>query len=203
MELILASASPRRRALLARITPHFTACAIETDESLLPGAPLADEVVRLAQRKAQGARARFPHAICIGADTLVTLDGAALGKPRDDTEAAHMLGRLCGRTHEVMTGVAVLSDAGTHTLCVRTKVHMRAFSNEELWRYVHTGEPRDKAGAYGIQGEGALLIDGIEGDFYAVMGLPLSPLCTILHTLGVYPPLDRAPALVSDAAERG
>ena len=185
MELILASASPRRRELLSLITEDFTVCPVDADETLRPGADLADEVVRLSRLKADAARQRYPDAVCIGSDTLVTIDGLALGKPADTAHAAATLRLLRGRTHEVLTGLCVLPPhQSAHTLCTRTRVKFRDFAEDELEAYLNTGEPLDKAGAYGIQGHGALLIEGIAGDYYSVMGLPVAGLQVILREIG-------------------
>lgn len=184
MQIVLASGSPRRRELLALITEEFTVCPADADETLHPGAPLEEEVVRLSLLKAQAAQRLHPEAVCIGSDTMVTIDGLPLGKPADGAQAAAMLRRLRGRTHEVLTGLAVLPPAGAaRTLCTRTRVTFRAFDEEELAAYLATGEPLDKAGAYGIQGHGALLIEGIEGDYYSVMGLPVAGLHVILRQM--------------------
>ena len=184
MQIVLASGSPRRRELLALITEEFIVCPVDADETLRPGAPLDEEVVRLSLTKAQAAQAIHPQAVCIGSDTMVTIDGLPLGKPSDEKQAAEMLRRLRGRTHEVLTGLAVLPPAGgARTLCTRTRVTFRDFAEDELAAYLATGEPLDKAGAYGIQGHGALLIRGIEGDYYSVMGLPVAPLGEILRGL--------------------
>ena len=177
MKIVLASGSPRRRELLSLITEDFAVCPADADESLRDGAPLADEVVRLSRLKAEAAMQSHP-------DTMVTIDRLPLGKPKDRADAADMLRRLRGRTHEVLTGLAVLSpDGGAQTLCTRTEVTFRDFSEEELAEYLATGEPLDKAGAYGIQGHGALLIEGICGDYYSVMGLPVAPLGVMLRKL--------------------
>ena len=184
MQIVLASGSPRRRELLALITEEFTVCPVDADETLRPGAPLDEEVVRLSLTKAQAAQELHPDAVCIGSDTMVTIDGLPLGKPSDEKQAAEMLRRLRGRTHEVLTGLAVLPPAGEErTLCTRTRVTFRDFAEDELAAYLATGEPLDKAGAYGIQGRGALLIRGIEGDYYSVMGLPVAPLYETLRAL--------------------
>ena len=176
MKIVLASGSPRRRELLSLITEDFAVCPADADESLRDGAPLADEVVRLSRLKAEAAMQSHPDA--------VTIDRLPLGKPKDRADAADMLRRLRGRTHEVLTGLAVLSpDGGAQTLCTRTEVTFRDFSEEELAEYLATGEPLDKAGAYGIQGHGALLIEGICGDYYSVMGLPVAPLGVMLRKL--------------------
>ena len=179
MEIVLASASPRRRELLSLITEHFTVCPADADETLRD-APLGEEVTRLSRLKAEAVQAQYPNAVCIGSDTMVTIDGLRLGKPKDADEAASMR----GRTHEVLTGLAVLTpDGGAHTLHTCTRVTFRDFAEDELAAYLATGEPLDKAGAYGIQGLGALLIKGIEGDYYSVMGLPVAPLYTILRDI--------------------
>ena len=181
MEIVLASASPRRRELLSLITEHFTVCPADADETLRD-APLGEEVTRLSRLKAEAVQAQYPNAVCIGSDTMI--DGLRLGKPKDADEAASMLRRLRGRTHEVLTGLAVLTpDGGAHALHTCTRVTFRDFAEDELAAYLATGEPLDKAGAYGIQGHGALLIEGIEGDYYSVMGLPVAPLYTILRDI--------------------
>ncbi len=185
MRIILASASPRRRELLALITEEFTVCPVDADETLRPGAPLDAEVVRLSRLKAEAAQRLHPDAVCIGSDTMVTIDGLPLGKPADARQAADMLRRLRGRTHEVLTGLAVLPpDGAARTLCTRTRVTFRDFAEDELAAYLATGEPLDKAGAYGIQGRGALLVAGIEGDYSSVVGLPVAPLYEVLRGLG-------------------
>lgn len=185
MELILASGSPRRRELLALITENFTVCPVDADETLHPGAPLDEEVVRLSLIKAEAAQRENSNAVCIGSDTMVTIDGLPLGKPENEARAAEMLRTLRGRTHAVLTGLAVLTPGGeVRTLCTRTRVTFRDFAEDELAAYLATGEPLDKAGAYGIQGHGALLIEGIEGDYYSVMGLPVAGLHVILRELG-------------------
>ena len=161
MEIVLASASPRRRELLSLITEHFTVCPADADETLRD-APLGEEVTRLSRLKAEAVQAQHPNAVCIGSDTMVTIDGLRLGKPKDADEAASMLRRLRGRTHEVLTGLAVLTpDGGAHTLHTCTRVTFRDFA----------------------EGHGALLIKGIEGDYYSVMGLPVAPLYTILRDI--------------------
>jgi septum formation protein len=185
MKLVLASGSPRRRELMALIAQTFTVCPVDADETLRRGAPLDEEVVRLSRLKAEAALGLHPDAVCIGSDTMVTIDGLPLGKPENAAHAAEMLRRLRGRTHEVLTGLAVLLPDGTaRTLCTRTRVTFRDFAEDELAAYLATGEPMDKAGAYGIQGRGALLIAGIEGDYYSVMGLPVAGLHVILRELG-------------------
>ena len=140
MEIVLASASPRRRELLSLITEHFTVCPADADETLRD-APLGEEVTRLSRLKAEAVQAQYPNAVCIGSDTMVTIDGLRLGKPKDADEAASMLRRLRGRTHEVLTGLAVLTpDGGAHTLHTCTRVTFRDFAEDELAAYLATGE---------------------------------------------------------------
>lgn len=185
MEIVLASASPRRRELLSLITEHFTVCPADADETLRD-APLGEEVTRLSRLKAEAVQAQHPNAVCIGSDTMVTIDGLRLGKPKDADEAASMLRRLRGRTHEVLTGLAVLTpDGGAHTLHTCTRVTFRDFTEDELAAYLATGEPLDKAGAYGIQGLGGLLVAGIQGDYHNVVGLPVCRLGRMLLDFGV------------------
>lgn len=185
MEIVLASASPRRRELLSLITEHFTVCPADADETLRD-APLGEEVTRLSRLKAEAVQAQYPNAVCIGSDTMVTIDGLRLGKPKDADEAASMLRRLRGRTHEVLTGLAVLTpDGRAHTLHTCTRVTFRDFAEDELAAYLATGEPLDKAGAYGIQGLGGLLVAGIQGDYHNVVGLPVCRLGRMLLDFGV------------------
>lgn len=185
MEIVLASASPRRRELLSLITEHFTVCPADADETLRD-APLGEEVTRLSRLKAEAVQAQYPNAVCIGSDTMVTIDGLRLGKPKDADEAASMLRRLRGRTHEVLTGLAVLTpDGGAHTLHTCTRVTFRDFAEDELAAYLATEEPLDKAGAYGIQGLGGLLVAGIQGDYHNVVGLPVCRLGRMLLDFGV------------------
>jgi len=182
--LVLASGSPRRRELMALITPHFLIEPADIDETIPPEESLDQAVVRLASGKAAAAQQKHPQAICIGADTVVELDGRRFGKPRDRQHAWEMLCQLNARTHTVLTGLAVLApDGRQESCCVRTAVQFRACSPEELTAYLDTGEPMDKAGAYGIQGAGAKFILGIQGDYYSVMGLPVARLCQLLSRM--------------------
>ena len=176
MRYILASQSPRRRELLSLLVPDFEVCPADIDERLRDGAPLEDEIVRLAAAKARSVSQTHPDAVVIGADTMVTIDGAALGKPRDAEDAKRMLRLLSGRTHRVLTGAAVARDGAVSTVLNVTEVTFRTLREDEIARYAATGDPLDKAGAYGIQGRGAPLVRGIHGDFYSVMGLPVAQL---------------------------
>ena len=175
MRYILASQSPRRRELLSLLVPDFEVCPADIDERLRDGAPLEDEIVRLAAAKARPVSQTHPDA-----DTMVTIDGAALGKPRDAEDAKRMLRLLSGRTHRVLTGAAVARDGAVSTVLNVTEVTFRTLREDEIARYAATGDPLDKAGAYGIQGRGAPLVRGIHGDFYSVMGLPVAQLYELL-----------------------
>ena len=181
--LILASASPRRQELLRRIAEEFTVCPADADETLPVGLSVKRQIETLARRKAEAVWALHPQDTVIGADTMVVADGKPLGKPVDAADARRMLKLLSGRTHEVITGLAVLSPVGERVGHRTTRVHVRALTDAEIDRYIATGEPMDKAGAYGIQGRGAVLISGIEGDYFNVGGLPLELLYTMLSEL--------------------
>jgi septum formation protein len=179
MALVLASASPRRRELLAMLGLEFAVVPAAGDEAGGGGAP-GELVTAIALGKARQVAAGRSGDTVIAADTLVFLDGAPLGKPADERDAAQMLARLSGRAHEVYTGVAVLGGGRETAEFCRTRVRFRALDADEIARYIRTGEPMDKAGAYGAQGRGAVFIEGIEGDFFNVMGLPLCLLANLL-----------------------
>ena len=187
MEIILASQSPRRKELLERMgIRSFTVMdsgVDEHEEELLPPEEL---VCRLSERKAEAVAQRAPAgAVVIAADTVVSLDGAILGKPADKLEAFRMLSTLSGVRHQVYTGVTVMRDGEKQIEHETTDVTFRELSEEEIERYLATGEPMDKAGAYGIQGYGALLVERIEGDYYNVMGLPVCRLGQMLRRVDV------------------
>ncbi|MDN5344745.1 MAG: nucleoside triphosphate pyrophosphatase [Clostridia bacterium] len=185
--LILASASPRRRELLARLGLGFTIQPSEVDESGYRDLPPADKVEALALAKARAVAATAEGALVIGADTVVVLQGQVLGKPASAAEAVAMLEFLSGRTHTVYTGVAVVrapaGPAAAAHAC--TEVTFRQLSSAIIAAYVASGEPMDKAGAYGIQGRGALLVAGINGDYFNVVGLPLVKVAELLEQFGV------------------
>ena len=187
MNIILASASPRRRELLERIgITDFTVAAPNVDESVEPGLSPADMVETLSLRKARAAAESLgPDDLIIAADTVVALDGAVLGKPRDEDDAFSMLSALSGRENRVYTGVTVLQGDKAVTQHEETAVTFRELFPDEIWGYIATGEPMDKAGAYGIQGVCALLVSGIRGDYSNVMGLPLFRLGQILSGFGL------------------
>ncbi len=180
MQYILASQSPRRRELLSFILPTFEVCPANIDERLQDGAPLTSEIVRLAAAKALTVSAKHPDALVIGSDTMVTIDGQILGKPKDAQDARRMLRLLSGRTHQVLTGAAAAQNGRVKTVLNTTEVTFRTLQEDEIEQYIATGEPFDKAGAYGIQGHGALLVRSICGDYYSVMGLPVAQLYEIL-----------------------
>jgi septum formation protein len=187
MKLILASASPRRAEILRDAGISFTVLSSAVDETPLPGETASDLVRRIAAGKAElvAARAIGP-AIVIAADTVVSLEGAILGKPRTSDDARQMLERLSGRTHSVITGVSLirLPDVERREFTEMTQVHFSALSNDEIVRYLSSGEPFDKAGSYAIQGVAGRFIPRIDGCYFNVVGLPLARLCRELLTLG-------------------
>ena len=187
MDIILASSSPRRRELLEQIGIHnYRILTPDVDEHVDAPMDPAALVELLSQRKARAVRARAGDGpLIIAADTVVALDGAVLGKPEDEADAARMLSRLSGKQHHVYTGFTVLQGGRELTEHEATAVTFRALTGEDIRRYVATGEPMDKAGAYGIQGVGALFIDRIEGDYFNVMGLPVFRLGRALSQFGL------------------
>lgn len=182
--LCLASASPRRRELLASIgvSVHVQPCDI--DETPLPGESAERYVCRLAQAKAQAATP-MTALPTLGSDTAVVVDEQILGKPGDEQHAASMLRRLSGRQHAVLTGVAVTGPQGVLTCCVTTRVALRDISDAEINAYWQTAEPSDKAGGYAIQGMASVFVAGIEGNYSAVVGLPLFETACLLRRQGV------------------
>ena len=188
--LILASQSPRRRELLGRITEQFLVRPTGCDESFTCADP-AEHARQLALRKCAAAVAESASEdAVIAADTVVFLDGVLLEKPGSKAEARAMLRRLSGHTHIVCTGVAVAYKGETRSFVQQTRVTFHELSDSLIDWYVATGEPMDKAGAYGIQGKGALLVEGIEGDYFNVVGLPVAPLYRLLLEMQV--PLEGA-----------
>jgi len=187
MKLILASASPRRAEILRSAGLQFSVLSSAVDETPMPSEVPQDLVRRLALAKAElvAARALGP-AIVIAADTVVVLEGAILGKPRTSEDARQMLEKLSGRTHSVMTGVALirLPDAERREFIETTQVHFASVSNEEIVKYLASGEPFDKAGAYAIQGLGGRFVPRIDGCYFNVVGLPLARLYHELSLLG-------------------
>ena len=182
--VILASASPRRRELLALIGIRHEVRPADIDESQLTGEGPVAHAERLARAKAHTIAEHEPGAVVIAADTIVVVDGDVLGKPRDAAEAHAMLRRLSGRTHTVLTAIAVALGAKTESAVESVDVTFRALTDEEIVAYVATGEPMDKAGAYGIQGYGATIVERVDGDYFSVMGLGLRRLVDLLERVG-------------------
>ena len=182
MQLILASASPRRKELLGLFHVPFTIRVADIDETMDNQKSPYDEVGRVSRAKAL-AVPREAGDIVIAADTIVVCEGKVLGKPHDEAEAAAMLRLLSGRDHQVMTGCTVLKDGESETFTEVTDLHFRPLSQKEIERYVASGEPMDKAGAYGIQGGAALFCERMVGDYYNVMGLPVCRLGQTLRKL--------------------
>ncbi len=174
--IILASKSPRRKELMGLLFPQFEVQASDVDETLPEGVSLGRAVELLALRKGQAVAGAEPDALVIAADTLVTLGSVVLGKPTGREDAARMLRLLSGRVHQVYTGVALLEGDRTNRFHCVTDVELSPLTEEEIRWYLSTGEPFDKAGAYGIQGYGARFIRGIREDFFNVMGLPVNEL---------------------------
>lgn len=184
--IILASASPRRAELLRQMGLNFSVLPVDIDETPRPDECAASYVERLAREKANAglARAERPECLVIGSDTSVVLDGVILGKPRDMTDAAAMLASLSGQTHKVMTAVALADKHDCYARLVVTDVRFKVLRAEEIEAYCKTGEPMDKAGAYGIQGKGGIFVDGIWGSYSAVVGLPLNETAALLTEAG-------------------
>ena len=182
--IILASHSPRRRELLEKLNIPFTVRVADVDETMDRTLPLEEAVARLSYRKAQAVH-HEPEDIVIAADTIVVLGDTVLGKPRDEQDALEMLKSLSGRSHQVMTGVTVLQ--GEKFLCHTeiTEVFFRSLSEEEIYAYIATKDPMDKAGSYGIQNGGALFVEKINGDYFNVVGLPVCRLGLMLKEFRV------------------
>jgi nucleoside triphosphate pyrophosphatase len=181
--VFLASASPRRRDLLNLVGIDHEVRPANIDETYLPGEQPRDHAERLAREKAVAIDGS--DTVTIGSDTIVVVDGQVLGKPRDRAHAAEMLRQLSGRSHIVMTGVAARWRGVLASGLEEVGVTFRQLSDDEIERYIDTGEPMDKAGAYGIQGFGATIVDRVDGDYFAVMGLPLNRLVRLLRSLGL------------------
>jgi septum formation protein len=190
---ILASASPRRRALLRQLGLSFRVAASRVEEINRSGMEPQGQAVYWARVKAEEVARRYPDDWVLGADTIVVLEGSILGKPAGATDAARMLSRLAGRTHEVITGLCLMRKRPPvrEQLSVTTKVLMKRLTPEEIQGYIATGEPTDKAGAYGIQGIGGSLVERIEGSYSNVVGLPLCEAVELLRRHGVADPLGR------------
>jgi len=183
VRVVLGSQSPRRRELLSLIgIPHEVRPA-NIDEHYFAGEAPRDHADRLAREKAKAIA--LPDAVTIGSDTIVVVDGDVLGKPRDEPDAAQMLRRLSGRSHVVITAVAAMWRGRMLSGVEEVGVTFRSLTEREIAAYIATGEPMDKAGAYGIQGYGATIVERVDGDYFAVMGLPLHRLTRLLEELGL------------------
>ena len=189
MNVILASQSPRRKELLGLFHIPFSVRVADIDETMNPNAAPYSEVARVSRLKALAIE-RQANDLVIAADTIVVCEGQVLGKPRDEDEAKDMLRLLSGRDHQVMTGLTVLRGDAAAVVTEVTDLHFRELTDREIDAYVATGEPMDKAGAYGIQGGAALFCQRMEGDYYNVVGLPVCRLAQILREL--------APELMGD-----
>ena len=187
MAVILASQSPRRRELLERMgVKEFRIQPAKGEERADPALPPEQLVEQLSRQKAEEVAAQFgPEDLILAADTVVSIQGQILGKPKDKEDAFRMLSTLSGREHTVYTGVTVCRGAKRVTEHEATAVRFRSLTPEEIWDYIATGEPMDKAGAYGIQNYGGLLVEGISGDYFNVVGLPVCRLGRILARFGV------------------
>jgi septum formation protein len=185
-KIVLASASPRRKKLLAQLGLKFEVDPSLFPENVEPGVPPSKLAVSMAMGKAGAVAGRHPDAIIIAADSFIVLEGRIMGKPHTPEEARRMLGDLSGRSHAAITGLAVVDTATGRTFSrsTETKVYMKRLTPEEIDAYVRTGEPLDKAGAYAIQGRGAVFIEKIEGDYTNVVGLPLGILAGALKEFG-------------------
>ena len=183
--LCLASVSARRRELLAQIgVPHLVSAA-NIDEAVQPGEPAADYVVRMARSKALAVRARRADLPVLAADTTVAIDGVICGKPADQSEGLAMLQRLSGRSHQVLTAVALAGAGGLNFRLSASEVRFRRLSRAECLAYWHSGEPRDKAGGYAVQGRAAVFIEHLSGSYSGVMGLPLFETAQLLAAAGI------------------
>ena len=179
MEIILASASPRRKELMGHFPFPVTVRVSQADEKMDTQKLPQDEVARISRNKAE-AVARTASDIVIGADTIVVCDGVILGKPKDEADAFRMLSMLSGRAHQVMTGVTVLRGDRYHSFTQITDVYFRPLSEQEILSYIRSGDPMDKAGAYGIQSGASLFVEKIVGDYFNVVGLPVCHLSLVL-----------------------
>jgi septum formation protein len=185
LRVILASQSPRRRELLTLVGITHEVRPADIDEAYLPGEVPSEHAERLARGKCAVIAEREPDALVIGSDTIVVVDGEVLGKPKDEGDAAHMLRRLSGRSHIVVTAVAVAWRGEIRSAVEEVNVTFHSLSDDDITAYIATREPMDKAGAYGIQGFGATIVERVDGDYFAVMGLPLQLLVRVLRELGI------------------
>ncbi len=184
--LILASNSPRRKELLAMLGYEFEVKPSNCDESTNITNPAA-LVKELSKRKAHGVIKTSDDDVIIGSDTVVSIDGKILGKPKDENDAAKMLHLLSGKTHTVFTGITILSKDKETTDVIKCDVTFKTLTETEIYDYINSGEPMDKAGAYGIQGKGSALVKKVNGDFFAVVGFPCCYVNSTLNSFGIFP----------------
>lgn len=183
-QLILASGSPRRSELLQNMNLTFDVIKSNIEEVIDPTLSPTEIVQSLAFQKAASVARNYRDAYVIGADTIVSLDNQILGKPKDEEEAIDMLTLLSGREHHVVTGVSIMNQEENITFYEKTVVEFWNLTSDEIWKYIRTGEPMDKAGAYGIQEFGAYLVKKINGDYFSVVGLPIAKVMRSLKKLG-------------------
>ena len=181
--LVLASASPRRQELIRLIDEDIIICPSDADESFSADTPAESVPEILAVRKAAEVAKKYPNDTVIGSDTSVIIDNEILGKPKDKDDAVRMLKLLSGKTHKVITGCAIFKDGKSVSFSETTEVTFYPLSDSDIEAYIVTNEPFDKAGAYGIQGKGSLLIKGINGDYFNVVGLPVAKLNKVLKMI--------------------
>jgi septum formation protein len=191
MKLILASTSPRRREIFALLGLPFEVIAPEFVETISNHRPIEDEVLDFALKKADSVAKHHPDSIVIGSDTLILVDGTKVGKPNGTAEAKKILRTLSGKTHRIFTSVVIIDTSGEPSLSIveQVSVRMRRYSEREIERYLSRNESLDKAGAYSLQGEGRVLIEAIDGDYLAAVGLPLKPIAGYLTSRGIAVPL--------------
>lgn len=186
-KIILASGSPRRKQILEQVGLNFIVEVSDYEEKSIPGVSPSEFVETLSLEKANAVAKNHNDAIIIGADTIVVLNSQILGKPKTKQDAREMLKKLSGNTHSVFTGFTIIDTVNKRTITnhVETKIRFKNLSEEEIRAYIETGEPMDKAGAYGVQDKGALFVEHIEGDYSSVMGLPIVKIFEILKELGI------------------
>ncbi|MBO5859977.1 MAG: septum formation inhibitor Maf [Clostridia bacterium] len=180
-KIILASASPRRRELLTTAGVEFEVLVSEADETVPEGTAPKDAAMMTAEKKALAVAEKCTDRVVIGADTIVVIDDKILGKPKDEADAKEMLRTLSGREHEVITGVCITDGEKTEKFAQVSKVRFYELTDEEIAAYVATKECDDKAGSYGIQGKGCVLVEGIEGDYFNIVGLPVAATVRVLR----------------------
>ncbi|QED48792.1 Maf family protein [Cytobacillus dafuensis] len=189
--LILASSSPRRKELLENLHITFEVSSSDVDENFDPELTPGEIVMELSSRKAKAVSMQHPNSFVIGADTIVVLDEIVLGKPKDRADAYSMIKNLSGKEHSVYTGVTIVAPENEIKFYVKSDVVFWELSDEEINAYIDTGEPFDKAGAYGIQGFGSMLVKKIDGDYFSVMGLPISKTVRELRNAGYVMPFSK------------